>query len=112
EIDRANADGVRFGCVLADAAYGMNAPFRQGLTARKLAWAVVGVQMIWPVAKRGPVSGTFLTFSRYRPKTCWPAPNGAPISWRRHERKAQGTREGPPQRIKDKGQQHLPRDEA
>jgi SRSO17 transposase len=26
--------------VLADAGYGMSAPFRQGLTARKLAWAV------------------------------------------------------------------------
>ncbi len=34
------AAGVRFGCVLADAGYGLSAPFRQGLTARKLAWAV------------------------------------------------------------------------
>src|SRR5205085_6705707 len=40
EIDRAIAAGVRFGCVLADAGYGLSAPFRQGLTARKLAWAV------------------------------------------------------------------------
>jgi SRSO17 transposase len=39
EIDRAIAAGVRFGCVLADAGYGPSAPFRQGLTARKLAWA-------------------------------------------------------------------------
>ena len=63
EIDRAIAAGVRFGCVLADAAYGLSAPFRQGLTARKLAWAVgiprhlkvypADVQMIWPVAGRG-----------------------------------------------------------
>ena len=55
--------GVRFGCVLADAGYGLSAPFRQGLTARKLAWAVgiprhlkvypADVRMIWPVAKRG-----------------------------------------------------------
>jgi SRSO17 transposase len=29
EIDRAIAAGVRFGCVLADAGYGMSAPFRQ-----------------------------------------------------------------------------------
>ena len=36
EIDRIIAAGVRFGCVLADAGYGMSAPFRQGLTARKL----------------------------------------------------------------------------
>jgi DDE superfamily endonuclease len=40
EIDRVIAAGVRFGCVLADAGYGMSAPFRQELTARKLAWAV------------------------------------------------------------------------
>ena len=40
EIDRMKSIGVRFGCVLADAGYGLSAPFRQGLTARKLAWAV------------------------------------------------------------------------
>lgn len=34
------AAGVRFGCVLADAGYGLNALFRQGLTARGLTWAV------------------------------------------------------------------------
>src|SRR5258707_4835609 len=49
--------------VLADAGYGMSAAFRQGLTARKLTWAVgiprhlkvytADVRMIWPVAKRG-----------------------------------------------------------
>src|SRR5262245_38453038 len=63
EIDRAIAAGVRFGCVLADAGYGLSALFRQWLTARKLAWAVgiprhlkvypADVQMIWPVAGRG-----------------------------------------------------------
>ena len=40
EIDRLIAAGVRFGCVLADAGYGLSAPFRQGLTARGLTWAV------------------------------------------------------------------------
>ena len=63
EIDRVIAAGVRFGCVLADTGYGLSARFRQGLTARKLTWAVgiprhlkvypADVQMIWPVAKRG-----------------------------------------------------------
>ena len=57
------AAGVRLGCVLADAGYGLSAPLRQGLTARKLTWAVgiprhlkvypADVRMIWPVAKRG-----------------------------------------------------------
>src|ERR1700716_404964 len=61
EIDRMISVGVRFRCVLADAGYGLSAPFRQGLTARKLAWAVgiprhlkvypVGVQLIWPITK-------------------------------------------------------------
>src|SRR5213592_541604 len=63
EIDRVIAAGVRFGCVLADAGYGLSAPFRQGLTSRGLAWAVgiprhlkvypVAVKLIWPIAKRG-----------------------------------------------------------
>ena len=89
EIDRAIAADVRFGCVLADAGYGMSAPFRQALTAHKLTWAVgiprhlkvypADVRMIWPVAKRG------------RPRA---------------------VADEPPQRIKDKGQQHLPGEEA
>ncbi|MBS7543024.1 transposase [Ancylobacter oerskovii] len=40
EIDRARTAGLRFGCVLADAGYGLSAPFRQGLSARGLTWAV------------------------------------------------------------------------
>lgn len=40
EIDRARAAGLRFGCVLADAGYGLSAPFRQALSERGLTWAV------------------------------------------------------------------------
>jgi SRSO17 transposase len=40
EIDRVIAAGVRFGCVLADAGYGLSAAFRQGLSARGLLWSV------------------------------------------------------------------------
>nr|CAI0341622.1 transposase [Rhizobiaceae bacterium] len=40
EIDRARTAGLRFGCVLADAGYGLSAPFRQGLSERGLTWAV------------------------------------------------------------------------
>ncbi len=36
EIDRIAASGVRFGCVLADAGYGLSAPFRQALSPRGL----------------------------------------------------------------------------
>jgi len=63
EIDRVRAAGVRFGCVLADAGYGLSAPFRQGLSERGLHWAVgipkhqkvypVDVAMVFPVAGRG-----------------------------------------------------------
>src|ERR1043166_757284 len=63
EIDRVIAAGVRFGCVLADAGYGMSAPFRQGLTAPQLTFAggiprhlkvyPADVQMIRPVVRRG-----------------------------------------------------------
>jgi len=54
---------VRFVCVFADAGYGLSAPFRQTLSARKLCWAVgiprhqkvypADVQLIFPVAGRG-----------------------------------------------------------
>lgn len=60
EIDRVIAAGARFGRVLADAGYGMGAGFRQGLSARGLAWAVgvlktqnvyaPTVELHWPTA--------------------------------------------------------------
>jgi SRSO17 transposase len=63
ELDRVIAVGVRFGCVLADAAYGANANLRNELTARKLAWAVgiprhlkvyaADVKIIQPPARKG-----------------------------------------------------------
>jgi SRSO17 transposase len=132
ELDRAIAAGVRFGCVLADAGYGLSAPFRQGLTARKRAWAVgiprhlkvypANVRMIWPVAKRGRPR------KRHIPNTLSiPAEDmlanakWRTISWRtgtKGKLKARFTAvrvrvaDGPPQRIRDKGQQHLPGDEA
>ena len=54
EIDRVIAAGVRFGCVLADAGYGMSAPFRQGLTARKLAW-----RSSWRTGTKGKLKARF-----------------------------------------------------
>ena len=63
EIDRVRAAGIRFGCVLADAGYGLSAPFRQGLSARGLVWSVgvprtqkvftTGVGLLFPRAGRG-----------------------------------------------------------
>ena len=58
--------GVRFGCVLADAGYGLSAPFRQALSARGLRWAVgipfkqkvypADVALVFPVAGPGPTA--------------------------------------------------------
>ena len=132
EIDRVMAAGVRFGCVLADAGYGLSAPFRQGLTARNLVWAVgiprhlkvypVGVQLIWPVATRGRrrkrsvPDNLSVPAERMLAEVRWRT-----LSWRtgtKGKLKARfaavriRTADGPPQRIWDKGQQHLPGDEA
>src|SRR4030088_410000 len=132
EVDRIVAAGVRFGCVLADAGYGLSAPFRHGLTARGLAWAVgiprhlkvypVDVKLIWPAAARGrprqrhvpdilsKAAEDMLADAKWRT-----------VSWRtgtKGKLKARfaavrvRTADGPPQRIRDKGQQHLPGDEA
>ena len=63
EIDRIRDAGVRFGCVLADAGYGLSGPFRQALSVRGLRWAVgipfkqkvyaADVALVFPVAGRG-----------------------------------------------------------
>jgi SRSO17 transposase len=132
EIDRVIAAGVRFGCVLADAGYGLSAPFRQGLTTRGLAWAVgiprhqkvypVGVKLIWPVAGRGRPR------KRHIPDVLSTAAEDMlanakwqNVSWRNGTKGRLKARfaavrvriaDGPPQRIKDKGQQHLPGEEA
>jgi SRSO17 transposase len=132
EIDRVMAAGVRFGCVLADAGYGLSAPFRQGLTARNLAWAVgiphhlkvypVGVQLIWPIAKRGRPRRRHVPDILSIPAADMLADaKWQTVSWRtgtKGKLKARfaavrvRTADGPPQRIGDKGQQHLPGDEA
>jgi SRSO17 transposase len=132
EIDRAIAAGVRFGCVLADAGYGLSAPFRQGLTARKLAWAVgiprhlkvypADVQMIWPIAGRGRPRQRHIPDTLSIPAEDMLAnARWRTISWRTGTKGKLKARfaavrvrvaDGPPQRIRDKGQQHLPGEEV
>jgi SRSO17 transposase len=132
EIDRAIAAGVRFGCVLADAGYGLSAPFRQGLTARKLTWAVgiprhlkvypADVRMVWPVAKRGRPRQRYVPDILSIPAEDMLAhAKWHTISWRTGTKGKLKARfaavrvrvaDGPPQRIRDKGQQHLPGEEA
>ncbi len=52
ELDRVRAAGVQFGVVLADAGYGISAPFRGALSARGLMWAVgiPRIQKVYPAA--------------------------------------------------------------
>ena len=133
EIDRTIAANVRFGCVLADAGYGLSAPFRQGLTERGLAWAVgiprhpkvypVDVQLIWPITKVRcrPRKHHVPDILSIAAEQMLASAKWKTVSWRSGTKgrlKARfaalrvRTADGPPQRIWDKGQQHLPGDEA
>ena len=132
EIDRMIAAGVRFGCVLADAGYGMSAPFRHALTERGLLWAVgiprhlkvypIDVRLIWPIAARGrPRRRHVPDILSMAAEDMLADASWQNISWRtgtKGKLKARfaavrvRTADGPPQRIGDKGQQHLPGDEA
>src|SRR6202451_4027071 len=132
EIDRIRAAGVRFAAVLADAGYGLSAPFRQGLDARGLKWAV-GI----PQQQKGYPSHVRLTVpirGRGRPrKRHIPDQLSAPaedvlatakwrrVSWRKGTKGSLAASfaavrvriaDGPPQRIHDKGMQHMPGEEA
>ena len=132
EIDRIMAAGVRFGCVLADAGYGLSAPFRQALTARGLAWAVgiprhlkvypVGVKLVWPKAVRGrprkrhipdilsAAAADMLANAKWQ-TVSWRNGTKGPLKARFAAVRVR-TADGPPQRIWDMGQQHMPGDEA
>jgi SRSO17 transposase len=132
EIDRVAAAGVRFGCVLADAGYGLSASFRQALSARGLCWAVgipkhqkvypAAVQLIFPVAGRGRprlrhvpdvrslAAQAMLEGARWRQ-----------VSWRRGTKGRLVARfaamrvriaDGAPQRIGSAGAQHMPGEET
>jgi SRSO17 transposase len=132
EIDRVQAGGVHFGCVLADAGYGLSAAFRQGLSKRGLRWAV-GIpykQKVYPrdVAMIFPVSGRGRPRQNHIPDaksvTAQAMLEGAAwrkLSWRkgtkgRLEAKFAAVRvrvaDGPTQRIHDMGAQHLPGEEV
>ncbi len=132
EIDRLIAAGMRFGTVLADAGYGLSAAFRQGLSARGLTWAVGipkhqkvyphDVALIFPVAGHGrprkhPIPDTLSTAA----ETMLAASTWKTLSWRRGTKGRLTARfaalrvriaDGNPQRILDKGQQHMPGEEA
>jgi hypothetical protein len=126
EIDRAVAAGVRFGCALADAGYGISAPFRAGLSARGLRWAVgiPRVLKVYPadVVLQPPPAGSRRKLSepdqRSRPaekvlaEATWRR-----VTWRRGTKGQLSARfaavrirvaDGPAQQIGGRPAQHLP----
>jgi len=131
EIDRVRGGGARFGCVLADAGYGMSASFRQGLSARGLTWAVgipykqkvypADVAMIFPVTGRGrPRKRHIPDAKSVSAKTMLETAKWRKVSWCRGTKGPPSARfaavrvrvaDGPPQRIRDMGAQHLPGEE-
>jgi SRSO17 transposase len=128
EIDRMIAAGMRFACILADAAYGLSARFCQGLSARGLAWAV-GIprhQKVYPAdgALIFPLAGCGRPRKRHLPdqlsvaaavmlaKADWRS-----VSWRRGTKGKLSAQfaalqvrvaDRPTQRIGEKGAQHMP----
>lgn len=132
EIDRVRSAGVRFGGILADAGYGLSGPFRQALTGRGLTWAVgipykqkvypADVAMIFPVAGRGRPRKNYVPDVASRPaQEVLESAKWQTVSWRRGTKGKLSARfaamrvrvaDGPPQRIGDLGQQHLPGEEV
>ena len=132
ELDRLTAAGLRFGTVLADAGYGLSAPFRRGLSARGLAWAVGiparqkvyprEVELIFPVAGRGrPRKRHVPNVLSVKAEDMLAQEKWRILSWRKGTKGPLKARfaaarvrvaDGPPQRIGDKGQQHLPGEEV
>ncbi|OBX17941.1 transposase [Erythrobacter sp. QSSC1-22B] len=132
EIDRVRSAGARFGCVLADAGYGMSASFRQGLSGRGLTWAVgipykqkiypADVAMIFPVTGRGrPRKRHIPDVKSVSAKAMLETAKWRKVSWRRGTKGPLSASfaavrvrvaDGPPQRIRDMGAQHLPGEEV
>jgi SRSO17 transposase len=132
ELDRLITAGVRFGTVLADAGYGMGAQFRQALSARGLAWAVgvprhqkvypLEVELVFPVARRGRprkrhvpnvlsvTAEDMLGNAKWR-TLAWRRGTKGPLKARFAAVRVRVT-DGVPQRIGDKGMQHMPGEEV
>jgi len=132
ELDRLIGAGVRFGAVLADAGYGMSAEFRRALSARHLAWAVgvPGRQKVYPrdVELVFPVAGRGRPRKRHVPNVLSKSAEETlanekwrVVAWRKGTKGLLKARfaalrvrvaDGKPQRIGDKGMQHMPGEEV
>jgi SRSO17 transposase len=132
EVDWMRAAAVRFGCVPADAGYGMSAPFRHALSERGLQGAA-GIprhQKVYPgdVALIFPVAGRGRPRQRHIPdrrsisaRAVLAGASWRSVSWRRGTKGRLSARfaavrvrvaDGSRQRIRDMGGQRMPGDEA
>ena len=118
--------------MLADAGYGLSAPFRQGLDARGLKWAVgipklqkvypSNVRLVFPVAARGRPRKRHIPDRLSAPaEDVLAAAKWRRLSWRKGTKGPLAASfaalrvriaDGPPQRIHEKGMQHMPGEEA
>jgi SRSO17 transposase len=132
EVDRVRASGVRFGCVLADAGYGLSAPFRHALSERGLHWAVgiprhqkvysANVALSFPIAGRGRPRQRHIPDSKsIAAEDLLAGEVWRTVTWRRGTKGRLSARfaalrvrvaDGPSQRIRNMGNQHMPGDEA
>jgi len=132
EIDRLVAAGMRFSVVLADAGYGISAPFRHGLSARALLWAVgipriqkvfaADVAMVPPPPARRRSTQPLVPAEEATSAEAMLA--GEPwqtISWRRGSKGTLRARfaakrvriaDGPAVRLHGRNNQHMPGEEA
>ena len=118
--------------MLADAGYGLSAPFRQGLDARGLKWAVgipkqqkvypSNVKLVFPIAGRGRPRKRHIPDQLSAPaEDVLATAKWRRVSWRKGTKGPLAASfaavrvriaDGPPQRIHDKGMQHMPGEEA
>ena len=128
EGDRLRGSSVRFGSVLADAGYGLSAPFRQALSERGLARTVgiprhqkvysADVALVFPITGRGrPRLRHIPDAKSVAAHTVLGDATWRTISWRRGTKGRLAARftalrirvaDGPTQRIRDMGNQHMP----
>jgi SRSO17 transposase len=132
ELDRVMAAGVRFGCVVTDAGYGISAAFRQGLSARDLLWAVgiarilkvypADVALSWPATERGrPRQHPVPSAESIAAEDMLAGARWRRIAWRRGSKGALRAAfaavrvrvaDGSAVRIKERVNQHLPGEEV
>ena len=132
ELHRILAAGVRFGCVLADAGYGISAVFRHALSERGLAWAVgipriqkvfaAEVEMVAPPPARRPSSQALvpateavsaevlLQDQRWRTLT-WRRGTKGPLKAAFAARRVR-VADGPAVRLHGRNNQHMPGEEV